>query len=188
MDENLTQEAQPEVEAEGAEGAVGNEGVASLSLKEINETLGKDFPDKETALKSIKDTISYTGKRKQDIIEEYKKQAGDNELASKVSSLEKMLNEANFYAENPQYKPYKDVISKFGGSPEEAIKDPVFQSTFKKVSAFDEVEKSKSVLHSNPQLGKVTDKMTEARKDLAGGNIDAAGQKAVDAVLKAFEK
>ena len=184
-DEDLTQEAQPNLE--GSE-AVGSEGVADLSLKELNETLGKDFPTKEAALKSIKDTISYTGKRKEDIINEYKKQSGDSELASKVSTLENMLLNANFYAENPQYKPYKDVIAKFGGNPEQAIKDPVFQSTFKKVSAFDETEKSRSVLHSNPKLGRITDKITEAKTALTGGNVAKANEAAVDAVLSAFEK
>jgi hypothetical protein len=184
-EEDLTQDTQPKLD--GAE-AVGNEGVAELSLKELNETLGKDFPTKEAALKSIKDTVSYTGKRKEDIIAEYKKQAGDSELASKVSTLENMLLEANFYAENPQYKPYKDVITKFGGNPAEVIKDPVFQSTFKKASAFDETEKSKSVLHSNPRLGRITDKITEAKTALSDGDSQKANDAAVEAVLSAFEK
>ena len=183
-EEDLTNDTQPEGGAE----AVGNEGVAEMSLKEINEALGKNFTDKETALKSIKDTYSYTGKRKEDIISEYKKQAGDSELASKVSSLENMLRDANFYAENPQYKPYKDVISKFGGNPEEVIKDSVFQSTFKKASAYDETEKSKSVLHSNPRLGKITDKITEAKTAMASGDSAKAQDAAVLAVLNAFEK
>ena len=159
-----------------------------MSLKEINEVLGKNFTDKETALKSIKDTYSYTGKRKEDIINEYKKTEGNNELASKVSSLENMLRDANFYAENPQYKPYKDVISKFGGNPEEVIKDSVFQSTFKKASAYDETEKSKSVLHSNPRLGRITDKITEAKEAIKAGDSAKAEDAAVLAVLNAFEK
>lgn len=184
-DEDLTKDTQSD--EDGAE-AVGSEGVAEMSLKEINEALGKDFPDKETALKSIKDTYSYTGKRKEDIINEYKKQAGESELASKVSSLENMLRDANFYAENPQYKPYKDVISKFGNNPEEVIKDPVFQSTYKKASAYDETEKSKSVLHSNPRLGRITDKITEARDAIKAGDVNKAQDAAVLAVLNAFEK
>lgn len=187
MLEDLTEDPQPEVETEGGEPAVGNESVAEMSLAELNEALGKEYPDKETALKSIKDTFSYTGKRKEDIINEFKKTTNENELANKVSSLEGMLKESNFYAEHPEYKPYKDLVAKFG-SPEEAIKDEGFQKTFKKLSAFDEAEKTKSVLHSNPKLGKITDKMTEAKTALAAGDRNKAGESAVAAVLEAYEK
>ena len=183
-EENLTENTQPD---EGGTEAVENESVANMSLKEINESLGKDYPDKETALKSIKDTFSYTGKRKEDIIKEHEAANSTNELANKVQTLEKTLQEANFYAENPQYKPYKDLVAKFG-SPEEAIKDEGFQSTFKKLSAFDEAETSKSVLHSNPKLGRVTDKLTEAQEALKSGDTDKANSDAVSAVLNAFEK
>jgi hypothetical protein len=184
MNEDLTTEEQPQ----GSEVAVGSEGKTELSLDIINETLGKDFPDVETALKSIKDTQSYVGKRKEDIIGEFKKAQNDSELSSRISSLESQLRDANFYGENPQYKPYKDIISKFGSNPADVIKDPVFIDSFKKVSAFDEIEKSKSILHSNPRLGKVTDKMTEAKADLAAGNSASAADKAVQAVLSAYEK
>ena len=183
-EEDLTIDTQPS----GSEVAVGNEGVADMSLKELNEHLGKDYPDKETALKSIKDTFSYTGKRKEDIKDELLSELKKSDNDDRITKLENMLLEANFYAENPQYKPYKDVITKFGGNPSEAIKDPVFQSTFKKVSAFDETEKSRSVLHSNPRLGRITDKITEAKTALTGGDTQKANDAAVDAVLSAFEK
>jgi hypothetical protein len=185
--EDLTPEAQPEGGDNGAVGD-GSVAVADLSLNELNEALGKEYPNKETALKSIKDTFSYTGMKKEQIKAELAKEMSIDDLSQKMSSLENQLRDANFYADNPQFKPYKAMIDKFGGSPQDAVKDPIFQETFKKVSAFDETEKSKSVLHSNPRLGKVTDKMTEARKASAEGNLAQAETSAVDAVLSAFEK
>ena len=185
--EDFTPEAQPEGGENGAVGD-GSVAVADLSLNELNEALGKEYPNKETALKSIKDTFSYTGMKKEQIRAELAKEMSIDDLSKKMSSLEGQLRDANFYADNPQYKPYKAQIEKFGSNPSDVVKDPVFLDMFKKVSAFDETEKSKSVLHNNPRLGKMTDKMTEAKQALSSGNQAKAEDDAVSAVLSAFER
>ena len=60
--DNLTDSTLPgatHVEASGGQAAVAD----TLSLAELNTLLGKDFKDKATALKAVKDTFSYIGRQ-----------------------------------------------------------------------------------------------------------------------------
>lgn len=196
------------------------EGAASdevVSVKDtLSKVLGKNFDSDEQALKSVKDTYSYVGKAGQDVKELQGKLAelagvkGEEtegqpdktaSIEEKVQSLEQQLNEAQFYAENPEYNDYKGIISKLGDKPAEVIGTEEFKSVYEKAKAYDEQEQSKSVLQSNPRLGKVTDKMTEAREAISASKkamtegdlgasiaeMDKASTSATDAVIDAFE-
>jgi hypothetical protein len=185
-----------------------SDGKEAVNLKDVlGKTLGKEFPDEETALKAVKDTFSYVGKAGQEVKhlqEELQKakQSANPDFMHKVESIEKELNDIKFYNENPDYKPYREVIEKFGSNPAEVIKDEGFQQLYEKVSAFDKSESSKSVLQSNPRLAKVTDNISESRKALqeakkrnAEGDSMGSTQayndgktKAIGAVLDAYEK
>lgn len=139
---------------------------ATLSLAELNQFLGKDFKDKETALKSLKETGSYVGKRKEDIAAEVRRElaSGDTPAAdapatkSEVQSLKSEL----FYSNNPQYKGYEALIAKMGTDPAEVVQLPEFKSVFEKAQIADDVEAKKSVVHSSSRLAQSKSATDEA--------------------------
>lgn len=161
----------------------------TVSIKDVlSEHLGKEFPDDETALKAVKDTFGYVGKLGQEVkgLKEKLASANPSNL-ERVETLERAVKETQFYSENPEYRPYKDIINSFKGqTPDEVVKSSAFKQVFEKVKSYDESEKSKSVLQTNPRLGQVTDKMTQAREALKQGNDSAAKSAAVGAVLEAY--
>lgn len=190
--EDITPESLPEEtpsteevveETKGEEGAVEDEGTAApdaMTLEELNTLTGKSYPTKEAALKSIKDTFSYVGK----------KQATPAPVADdgRIEALEAKLEVADFYRENPQFDTpdAKQLIADMGGSPAEVVEKASFKTAFEKMTAFDKTEESKSVLQTNPKLGQVTDKITKAKEAVNSGNTSQAGDLAVDAVLEAY--
>lgn len=144
--------------------ADGGETVESpaLTLAELNKHLGSDFKDRSTALKALKDTKDYVGKRKEDIVAEVRSTLPSanvpDELKSDVQSLKNRL----FFSENPQFKGYEPLISKMGGNPAEVVESPEFKSVFEKVKVADEVAQSKSVVSSNSRLSQSKTVMDEA--------------------------
>lgn len=165
MEDNSTGEA-----LAGADGNVpaadGGAAVVSdtLTLAEMNQVLGKDFKDKDTALKALKDTFSYVGKRKEDIAAEVAKAqqpqppAADPTLASTVHELKTQL----FYTQNPQFKGYEDVIKAMGSDPAEVVGTDVFKKVFEKGQVADEVEQKKSVVSSSPRLAQQKSALEDA--------------------------
>lgn len=124
----------------------------ALTLDALNKFLGSDFKDTSTALKALKDTKDFVGKRKEDIVAEVRKSPDANvpEVATKsdVQSLKNRL----FFSENPQFKEYESLISKLGSDPAEVVDTPDFKTIFEKVKTADEVASSKSVVSSNGRL------------------------------------
>ena len=181
-EENITPESLPGTE-QSAPAADGVEAVSNdaITLAEIEATLGKKFPTKEAALKSWKDTNSFVGQKvaPQPMV--------PPDVLSKVESLEQTVRETSFYAEHPEYKGVKDLISSLGKNPEEVVNTDVFKKAYTAMKASEDSEKSKSVLHSNPRLGQVTDKMTQAQEAAKAGNHEAAKAAAVSAVLDSLE-
>lgn len=160
-----------------------------LTLEEINKTLGKDFKDKETALKALADTNSYVGKLNNELSQLKKQSAAnpqDNTLADKVANLEKTLAQKDFYTANPQYNT-KEIKKILGDNPINAIADEDMKRAADAIVAQNEAVKSKSVLHSNPRLGKVTDKFTQAQELRKAGNETAGRQAVTEAVIDAYE-
>jgi hypothetical protein len=134
----------------------GGESVNSpaLTLADLNATLGKDFKDSATALKALKDTQSYVGKRREDIATEMLKASpnASESLASDVQSLKKDL----FFSQNPQYKSYESLINKIGSNPADVVNSPEFSGIFEKVKVADEVVNNKSIVNSNSRLAENT--------------------------------
>lgn len=161
-----------------------------VSIKDVlSEHLGKEFSDDATALKAVKDTFSYVGKMGQEVKELKDKLSSlKPENLNRVEELERAIKETQFYADNPDFRPYKDIINSFKGqTPEEVVGSDAFKTVFAKVKSYDESEKSKSVLSSNPRLGQITDKMSQAREAQGKGNSDAAARLAVDAIAEAYD-
>ena len=170
-------------------GTVGNVETkgGDLSLTELNTFLGKNYPDKATALKSLKDTFSYVGKKVEAASVQTPAASPDtSEFTRQIKEMKEQL----FYSENPQYKTpeMKGMISKMGENPADVVATPEFKAIFDKVSGYDKIQKTKTVLESNPRIGQVRNKISEAKTALntGAGDYTKAKDLAVGAVLEAL--
>lgn len=150
----------------------------TMSLAEMNALLGKDFKDKATALKSVKDTYSYVGKRKEDIMKEVG--GSNNEIATELKTIKDNM----FFDKNPDYAPYRKVMEKMGTNPVEVANSEEFKGIFEKAKGFDESQKLKSVLVSNPRLAQTKDGLTKARE---ATNTEDRDRLVAQAVLASIE-
>lgn len=209
-DEINNQGGLPNDDENSSGGAEGSDNSKSGLKDELAKVLGKKFPDDATALKAVKDTFDYVGvagkahqaikavmeARKVDesqaieIIKSAAVSGGDIVDTSKfVTKAE--LEEKTFYSDNPDYKPYTKLVETFkkanpDKSRAEIIQLPDFKESFEKISNHDATEKQKSVLHSNPRMGVVTDKMAKAKQEADAGKHSEATKDAVGAVIDAF--
>lgn len=163
MDQNLSSETL--VDGAQLTPANGGETVGTpvLSLDELNKHLGSDFKDPATALKSLKDTKDFVGKRKEDIAAEVKASlipVTPSDVASKsdVQALQKEL----FLSQNPQYKGYEGILEKISPNFSEAVNDETFKTLFEKAKSADEVTNQKSVVSSNSRLSQSKTVIDEA--------------------------
>lgn len=153
--DNLTEAAQPDanqLDAAGARTAVGSPD--AISLAALNQLLGKEFKDTATAMQSLKDTQSFVGRRLEAVVQ----QPTDVASKSDVQALQNQL----FYATNPQYKDYADLIASMGGNPAEVVQKDTFKTVFEKVKAADEVTGTQSVVSSNARLAQTKSVTDEA--------------------------
>lgn len=154
-----------------------------LSLDELNETLGKQFKDKDSAIKAIKDTFSYVGKK----VEQVESELKNNGFISK-----RELEEIMFYRDNKEFAANKDIIdayaTKFGISPAEAVKSTALSGLLAKASKADAYESNQSVIESNPRLVATKSNLDKAR-DMAfkKGGSDQMQSLVAKAVLDAYE-
>jgi hypothetical protein len=169
----------------------------AITLDALNKYLKKDFKDVDTAMKSLKDTQSWVGKKVEDAQPSEKDE--DNFVTREQFDTEM------FFKDNPDHAANRELIEALASKHKVAVKDAVNLDVYKdvseKISGFEESQKTKSVLHSNPRLGAVKDSLTEARelaqtagKSRAAGDVVNAQQsqqqaegKAVSAVIDAFD-
>lgn len=174
--------------------AVSNTGEVVEVKELLKQVLNKDYPTNEVAIQSLKDTFSYVGSMGQKVntlentIKTLEGQQASPELAQTVATLQKQVNEANFFASNSQYNTpeAKALISKFGGNPADVVNDEVFKNAFTAITKTSEMDKSQSILHTNPKLGIAQDSMTKAVEAQKAGNDVQAAANAVDAVIGAY--
>lgn len=98
----------PHVSAPEGEGA----DTSRISLEELNETLGRDYKDVETALKSVKETYTFIGKRDElrQNLEQVMETTGQDE-STVLNNLQKLMSQSEVPAE-PQAQPQpSDEIS-----------------------------------------------------------------------------
>lgn len=107
----------------------------ALSLAEINELTGKNYKDKETALKSIKDMSSQAGKAAdlEGKLAKAKEAVGNGENPE-VAELREQLNQLQqdaFYSQNPEVnRALAETIAKANGiTPQEAIATDLYKNT-----------------------------------------------------------
>lgn len=123
----------------------------AIPLEELNKVLGADYKDPSTALKSLKDTKDYVGKRKEDIAAEVRAGLPASPDVTSKSDVQ-ALKEELFYSQNPQYKDYQSMIQKLGSNPADVVGSQEFKTVFDKVKVADEVAQSKSVAPTNARI------------------------------------
>ena len=155
----------------------------TLSLKEINDLLGKDFKDKGTALKAVKDTFSYVGKKREDIAKEV---LGNSQVESLTREM-KQLKENAFYDKNPELESYRPLIQKLGDNPADVIGSPEFKAIYEKAKGYDESAKMKTVLQSSPRLASVRDNFAKAQEAMKSGNREEAESLIARTALETME-
>lgn len=198
--ENITPGTQPgdtHVIPAGAPGAVVpvTPPVASpasdLTLAALNQRLGKNFPDVETALKSIEDTNSYVGRKKEDIEREVLARVNNTAETNKLAQEIEGLRKDNFYRDNPQYaKPeVRALIEKFGGDPAKVVDDVAFKPVFEKMKGYDETQNLRTVLDSNPRLASSRDVLEKARESIekSGRRNEATETEIANAILDIYK-
>lgn len=172
-------------EAVGSVASTGSTADA-ISLSELNTLLGKTFPNKETALKSIVDTNSYVGRKKEDIEKEVLAKVSNTEETNKLSKQIEDMRKDMFYKDNPQYATpeIKAMIEGLGGNPSEVVSKPEFKGIFDKVKGYDEVQNQRTVLDSNPRLATSRDALTKATDSLSkGARLESVENDVANAVL-----
>lgn len=165
-DKNTTPDTQGEVSqlnTAPVEGTVGNVAGDAMTLAEINSVLGKNFTTKEAALKSWKDTNSYVGMKIEDIEKRVMSKVQETDKTSAISKELEEMRKERFYDKNPQYSSLRSVIEKTGRNPVEVVNEEWFKEISKKVSGYDESQKLRTVLESNPRLSSSRDSLTKAR-------------------------
>lgn len=149
----------------------------ALSLQELNTFLGKDFKDKATALKAVKDTFSYVGKKIEDVAREISPDT------KRLESELKQIKENMFYKDNPQLAEHRALLSKLNENPEVAVQMPEFKTIFEKAKGYDESQQLRTVLESNPRIQSSRDNLSQAREAMKAGNKELAETHAARAVL-----
>ena len=164
---------------------VSSDTVEQLSLRELNEYLGKSFKDKATAIKSIKDTYSFVGRRQEDAIKTL-----DPERFISRDQYESDM----FYSKNPEYeksgvRTVIDSLAKAQGKrPSDIVQSDDFKAIFSKVRGYDESQSVRSVLETNPRMAGSRDNFAKAQEAMKSGNKIAAEELAVRAVMEAYQK
>lgn len=162
---------------------------SQMTLAEINNALGKQFKDKDSALKAFKDTFSYVGKKKEDIEKEVlAKVSNDNKTDALAKELEAMRVE-RFFDKNPDLAPYRGAYEKVGGSPSEFFSSEAIKPIIEKAKGYDESQKLRTVLESNPRIASSKDSLSKARElQRTEGHSEKVEDLAVRAVMDIYDK
>lgn len=155
----------------------------ALSLDELNSYLGKNFTNKESALKSLKDTFSYVGKKI-----ESKPEIDSSQFVSRDQYETDMFYSKNADYSTPEMRKIIDAMAKADGvKPQDVVNSDTFKAIYGKVKGYDESQSLKTVLETNPRLASTRDSFTEAAKHLQSGNKDAAEALVARAVLDSLK-
>lgn len=148
-EEHPTTDIQPDAESTPAAGGseagsptvASSEDGGSLTLAEINQLLGKQYKDKETALKSLKDMSSQAGK--------VSDLQGRKEEADTLKERLEALELDNFFARNPEHESNREILEalalKYKTTVPKAVELDAYQEFAKRV---EKKEKRTTVMDS----------------------------------------
>jgi hypothetical protein len=126
-----------QLNAADVNGTVGSVSAEGMTLAELNSHLGKNFPNRDSAMKAIKDTFSYVGKKTDDIKREVLSTVKNDERIDLLAKELAVERKERFYDKNPQYASLRSVIEKAGDNPAEVVTQEWFKEISKKVSGYD---------------------------------------------------
>ncbi len=194
-DNNPSSTVPDESQLNSAEGAENVGSTDTLSLSELSSYLGKSFTDKTTALKALKDTQSFVGKRKEDIEKEVRASlatsssqntSNASQNVDGVSKAEfKSLQDQLFFTSNPQFKGYESIIRRMGDNPAEVVELEEFKTIFENGKVAGEVAQRKSIVSSNSRLGQTQQSTTEA---VRVANATRSTQQTAEALVKGIRE
>lgn len=160
--------------------------VDALFLKEISAATGKNFDSKDKALKAIKDTWSYVGKKQEDAATAAERRLAESGEYVRRSEIETEF----FYRDNKEANAHRtlvDAVAKANGiSAREAATLPDVKKVIEAASAYEAQEAAKTVMQSSSRLGATSDKLAEARKAAVSGDHNTRDALATAAVREAF--
>lgn len=177
---------------EGGEGAVDTteetsdvvskkETMEALSLEDLNKHLGKDFKTKDAALKALKDTFSYVGKKEENV---------EKELREKGFMTREELENEFFFRDNPQHSGNQDILRAIakdqGISLAKAAQTESYKKLYEASAKYEEFQSSQSVMDSNPRIAEQKERL-EGVRELALKDKDAAAQEAARIVLDSLQ-
>lgn len=159
--EEQTNNEQPlagDMDVQSSDGA--SDGQGSISLEEMNAILGRDFKDKNTALKSVKDTFGFVGKAgtynssmkkltselgmDEDSILSKLKTMSENNTEPQAQSAVPAVDPNNFvpkdkyetdmfYSQHRELTPYRDVLDALSKTQGKPLAEVVESDTFKNI-------------------------------------------------------
>lgn len=154
---------------------------ASLSLDELNKITGRNFTDRDSALKAIGDTFSFVGKKKETVAQELQ---NTGEYISR-----KELDSELFYRDNKIASENRKIVDAFakanGITAREAFEIPELKSLIEKAKGYDDSQAAKSVIETNPKLASVKNITDTVKSLMSQGNKDNAGLEAARAIREA---
>ena len=117
--------------------------------------------------------------------------------SAQLEALQKEMDELKYFKAHPEMEAFKDSLvglrDSTGKSLAEVAEMPAVKPLLEKARASVESESVRSVIHSSPRLGQVSDKVTESRDLLAKASETGnhrlereAHEAAVDAVISAY--
>lgn len=165
----------------GEEGVTPAEGKGTVSdsidLKKLSEAFGTEFKTIEDALKSIKETKNFVGKRKEDIISEAKEkilaEIKDRGIDTSNFVTKDELQKREFYASNPNLKGLETIIEAVKKDTGKTREEVLELEQFKPLLKADKSDANeKSVIHSNGAVNRVTDTNDALKKAMQTRSTD----------------
>lgn len=164
--------------------AVPSNTAEALTLDELNSYLGKTYKDKASALKSLKGTFSYVGKKTEDITPK----VDPNQFISRDQYETDMFYTRNAEYATPEVRKIIDAMAKADGvKPQEVVASDTFKAVYSKVKGYDESQNLKSVLETNPRLASTRDAFSQAAEAYKAGKKDDAEKLVTRAVLDSLK-
>ncbi len=165
-DQSLSEEV--DVASTDGEAAGSAEAQDVITLQDVEQTLGKKFPDKASALKSWKDTYSYVGKKNP--------QPATSQPAVDTSNFvsKEQYEEDMWFASHQDLSEHRTLIralkKETGKSYSELMEHPEFKPLIEAKKAQAEAANSKSVIHGNSRVGNTADYQTDLEQAQSTGN------------------
>jgi len=159
----------------------GRPATEAMTLEELNAHLGRNFTNKEAALKALKDTFSYVGK---------KTEPSEDLLKAKGYMTKDEFENELFFRDNPNHKANQKILESIakadGVSLAKAAETPEYKKLFEDSSEYEKVQSLKTVLNPNPRLQQAVEKTQSVAELTKQGRKDDAGIEAARAVIEAY--